>query len=153
MIDGAYSNVAIGLFTDQLWVNFAPVYFKDDIHVITEPGYNVAYWNLDERDLEESGGKYVVKTSEGASGPLIFFHYSGYKFAEDSKISVYDCLYDFESRPVLVGLFRQYREAVLRNGYLLFSERYSIKPSRQEKAVRKVKSICKKILNIVLFHN
>jgi hypothetical protein len=153
LVDGAYSNFSIGLFTDQLWVNFACVYFRDHIHVITEPGYNVAYWNLDERDLEEVDNNYIVKTSEGDSGPLVFFHYSGYKFAEDSKITVYECLYDFESRPVLVGLFRQYREAVLKNGYLIFSEKYNIKLNSRERIRRKVKRIFKKIINTILFHH
>lgn len=150
LVDGAYSNVEIGLFTDQLWVNFAPVYFADNIHVVREPGYNVAYWNLDERDLEEVDNKYVVKTAEGDSGPLVFFHYSGYRFTEDSKITVYECFYDFESRPLLVGLFREYRETVLKNGYLIFSEKYKFKLSMQTRIKQKVKRIGKKVINILL---
>ena len=143
LVDGAYNNVAIGLFTDQLWLNFAPVYFGDNIHVVKEPGYNVAYWNLDERDLEEVDNKYVVKTAEGKSGPLVFFHYSGYRFTGDSKLTVYECLYDFESRPLLVGLFREYREAVLRNGYLIFSEKYKLKLSIKKRIKQKIKWIGK----------
>jgi hypothetical protein len=150
LVDGAYSNVAIGLFTDQLWVNFAPVYFGDDVYVVRNPGYNFAYWNLDERMLEEVNNKYVVKSANGNSGPLVFSHFSGYRLTENSKITVYECLYDFESRPLLVGLFNHYREAVLRNGYLLFSEKYKFKVSIQTRIKKKVKRIAKKLIGALL---
>lgn len=57
-------------FTDQKWMDLALTYF--DIKVIDHPGYNVAPWNLDERDLQSSGPEYRV-----GEYPLVFFHFSG----------------------------------------------------------------------------
>ncbi len=38
------------MFTDQRWVDFAPSFF--DHFILKDPTYNVAYWNLHERDLD-----------------------------------------------------------------------------------------------------
>ena len=37
------------MFTDQRWVDFMPSLFSH--HLLKDPGYNVAYWNLHERPL------------------------------------------------------------------------------------------------------
>ncbi|MEO6502048.1 MAG: glycosyltransferase family 4 protein [Jatrophihabitantaceae bacterium] len=59
------------LFTDQRWIDLVPGYF--DHGVLRDPGYNVAYWNLDSRQIEWDGQGYEVN-----SQPLRFFHFSGY---------------------------------------------------------------------------
>lgn len=51
-----------GLFVDQRWLELGSTYFP--VHVLRDPGCNVAYWNLDRRPL--------------ATTPLKFFHFSGY---------------------------------------------------------------------------
>ena len=60
-----------GLFVDQRLMDFAPAYFPH--HVLRDPGYDVAYWNLHERDVVWTGDGYQVE-----GGPLRFFHYSGF---------------------------------------------------------------------------
>lgn len=59
------------LFTDQRWIDLVPGYF--DHGVLRDPGYNVAYWNLDSRQIDWDGQRYLVN-----SRPLRFFHFSGY---------------------------------------------------------------------------
>ncbi len=59
------------LFTDQRWVDLAPGYF--DIHPLRDPGYNVAYWNIDQRSVESHSDGYLVNGS-----PLVVFHFSGF---------------------------------------------------------------------------
>lgn len=61
------------IFVDQRWVDLVPSYFSHD--VIRDPGYNVAYWNLHERELKWTDGGIVVNDEY----PLRFFHYSGYR--------------------------------------------------------------------------
>lgn len=61
---------AMAEFTDQKWMDLAMTYF--DVKVIKHPGYNVAPWNLDERNLQVSGHEYRV-----GELPLVFFHFSG----------------------------------------------------------------------------
>jgi glycosyltransferase involved in cell wall biosynthesis len=59
------------LFTDQRWIDLVPGYFEHG--VLREPGYNVAYWNLDSRPISWDGTGYRI-----GDQPLRFFHFSGY---------------------------------------------------------------------------
>lgn len=61
------------LFTDQRWVDQVPALF--DHHVLRDPGFNVAYWNVHERPVERDADG--VLTAGGH--PLRFFHFSGYR--------------------------------------------------------------------------
>jgi hypothetical protein len=56
-------------FTDQKWINLVPSMFEHT--VMRHPGYNVAPWNLDERHLTNSDGKWFA-----LGKPLVLFHYS-----------------------------------------------------------------------------
>ncbi len=59
------------MFTDQRWVDFVPSFF--DHHILKDPGYNVAYWNLHGREVRAEGDRYLVNGE-----PLKFFHFSGF---------------------------------------------------------------------------
>ena len=56
-------------FTDQKWMNFVPALF--DFETVKNKGYNVAFWNLDERPLSLIDDTYFV----GAES-LIFIHFA-----------------------------------------------------------------------------
>jgi len=72
LVTDAIVDLAQGLFTDQRWIDFVPSLFE--FRTLTDPGLNVAYWNLHERNLliDESG----VITSNGSM--LKFMHFSGF---------------------------------------------------------------------------
>lgn len=126
-----------GLFVDQNWVNFAPYYFDN---VLTEKnlGYNVAYWNLHERHLNQTNGEWRVNKDY----PLQFFHYSGYQLHKSEVLSKYQNRFTFEQRPDVVPLFQMYAKRLEINGNAYFSSfRCSyIKPSKviRYRRVRKV---------------
>ena len=61
------------LFADQRWIDLVPGYFRHT--VLSDPTYNVAYWNLDSRPLVRTDGVVHVE----GQGPLHFFHFSGYE--------------------------------------------------------------------------
>jgi GT2 family glycosyltransferase len=65
------NDPAHGLFVDQRWVDFAPALFEP--HILKDPGYNVAYWNLPHRFVSRVGDRIVVNEA-----PLRFFHFSGF---------------------------------------------------------------------------
>ena len=71
LIFDCISDVENNLFTDQRWIDFVPSYYS--FSVIREYGYNVAYWNLHEREITKVDSGYYVNSS-----PLRFFHFSGY---------------------------------------------------------------------------
>ncbi|WP_080239455.1 glycosyltransferase family protein [Spirosoma rigui] len=110
-----------GLFVDQHWVNFAPVYY-DNVLIEHHPGYNVAYWNLHERYLwADEAGQWRVGTQFDLSKKntnteyLQFFHYSGYNPYRPDEISKYQTRYSFRERPDAEPLFDFYKQRLLAN--------------------------------------
>ena len=71
LIFDCVSDVENNLFTDQRWIDFVPSYYS--FSVIREYGYNVAYWNLHEREITKQDSEYYINSS-----PLRFFHFSGF---------------------------------------------------------------------------
>ena len=61
-----------GLFTDQRWIDLAPVFFPE-LKVLRDPGLNVASWNLAERHLRYDERGQVVMEDDA---PLRFFHFT-----------------------------------------------------------------------------
>ncbi len=55
---------------DQIWLNYVPVYCQKTA-IIRDPGYNVAFWNLPERELSHNRTSFCVNSSE-----LTAFHFS-----------------------------------------------------------------------------
>ncbi|MEZ0609186.1 glycosyl transferase [Fibrella sp. WM1] len=100
-----------GLFVDQHWVNFAPIY-HDNVLIEKHTGYNVAYWNVHERTLAQQGNTWVVNGTD----ELQFFHYSGYGVTKPNDISKYQTRYTFAQRPDLLPLFRLYHQRLIDNG-------------------------------------
>lgn len=99
----AYIDFAKGMFTDQIWINFVPIFFRN-VEILKHPGYNMAYWNIHERSL----GKSKEVCFNGNSYPLVFYHFSGYNPLGPDNISKYQDRYTFEERKDLEGLFREY---------------------------------------------
>lgn len=60
-----------GLFTDQKWLNLATVMFPE-IEVLANSGYNVASWNLHERQIEVCPRGLYTHLGD----PLTIFHFS-----------------------------------------------------------------------------
>ena len=67
------AEVHNGLFTDQKWINFAPVFF-DGVAILKSPRHNVATWNLTTRSFEGSVERGFTVDGE----PLGFYHFTGF---------------------------------------------------------------------------
>jgi hypothetical protein len=108
----------VGLFVDQLWMNFAPVYFEK-VMILKNHGYNMAYWNLHERKLVKTDQGYFVND---LSTQLVFFHFSGYVFSKPEVLSKYQNRFQFADVPEIVPLFETYHSFVTANGYSKYSK-------------------------------
>lgn len=102
------------LFTDQRWVDQVPALFRH--HVITDPGFNVAYWNLHERTIarDENG----ELTAGGAR--LRFFHFSGYRPEQPWLLSLHYARKPrvlLSGNPELRALCDEYGAALRAAGY------------------------------------
>lgn len=69
-----YVNVYVGFFTDQIWINFVPLFY-DKVKIFKHAGANVAHWNLPERNIFKVNGKYFVNDEKS---PLLFYHFSAF---------------------------------------------------------------------------
>ncbi len=101
------------LFTDQRWVDLVPGYFP--VHILRDPGYNVAYWNLGTRVVEPSGDGYTVNNH-----PLRFLHFSGYDPDRPHLLSRHQGDRPrvlLSERPVLRRLCDRYRDRLLLAGW------------------------------------
>ncbi|MDO8490176.1 MAG: glycosyltransferase [bacterium] len=98
-----------GYHVDQKWIDFVPLFFRGT-HVIQDPGYNVAYWNLHERPLSERAGEIFFGDSL-----LYFFHFSGY-VPEMDRLSTHQNRHSLNSK-LIRGLVSSYREKLLEFGY------------------------------------
>ena len=112
-----FIDLANGMFVDQLWVNFAPVYWQN-VLIDRHLGYNMAYWNLHERNMGFNNGTYLVNGNE----PLVFFHYSGYNPTKPDAISKYQNRYTFEQRPDVKKIFDDYANTLKTNKFEYFQQ-------------------------------
>ncbi|MBN2425599.1 MAG: glycoside hydrolase family 99-like domain-containing protein [Calditrichaceae bacterium] len=102
--DYCYADYDQGLFTDQKWCDLIPSYFED-FYVIRDPGYNVASWNLDCRQISFDGGGQLMVNS---NHPLRFYHFTGYD--SGAGINVIDRLTSTGNNAIVKELWGWYKK-------------------------------------------
>jgi hypothetical protein len=105
-----------GLFVDQIWLNFVPVYFKN-VMIINDPGYNVAYWNLPQRVVSSATGNYRVNNQHD----LLFFHFSGFNASKADQLSIYEPTLRLCDFPEIAALVDSYRHALKSHRFQTFA--------------------------------
>ena len=148
----AFIDLKRGLFTDQKWINFVPLFFKG-VAILNHPGYNMAYWNLHERSLSKKKDGYFVNRTY----PLVFYHFSGFNPLVPDLLSKYQDRFTFEQRSDILELFKNYSNQLLLNNYETFmtypNEFVGIKETLDRK-IRKEKlremSLFKRVMRIII---
>ena len=79
-------------------------------------GYNVAYWNLFERQLSKVNDRYLVN----GHVDLMFYHFSSYKPENPDALCSRTGNFPYEEQTVVRVLTDDYRHQLIENGY----ERY-----------------------------
>lgn len=84
LLQFCFDEIPNGLFTDQRWCDLAPAFFSN-IHVLRDPGYNVASWNLNRRpiSIERDG------SVRAGGAPLRFFHFTKVTWAGEVMLERY----------------------------------------------------------------
>src|SRR5450759_492870 len=108
----AFIDFKHGLFTDQIWINFVPLFFEN-VKIYNNPGYNLAYWNLHERVLTKKGNRYFINSFY----PLVFYHFSGYDSLNPEIMSRYQDRFSFDNKPDLKPLFNDYSQLLFKNDF------------------------------------
>jgi glycosyltransferase involved in cell wall biosynthesis len=111
------SNFAIGAFygpaggqTDQQYLNWA-ILLQQNLYVLRDPAYNVAYWNLHDRSVR--GGKATEKQFTVNGAPLVTFHFSGFDVYDSLKLSKHDNRYSVYNLHSVACILLWYRDQVL----------------------------------------
>ncbi|RFZ95597.1 hypothetical protein D0C36_08795 [Mucilaginibacter conchicola] len=141
MKENCIISLAHGFFVDQLWFNLAPSLFGD-AKVIEQPGCNMAYWNLHERDVTLSDGQFRVNNQ-----PLYFYHFSGLDTSLTHICTTTDYRYTFHEKPGLKLLYQDYVDNInqftpgLFSNIKYFDGKYPILPPTPSLFQRLVKKI------------
>lgn len=102
----------VGRFVDQRWVDLVPGIWPD-VEILRDPSYNIAYWNLPTRNLEDDGaGGYLV---DGRT--LRFFHFSGFDPRQPKVLSKHQNRITVGDHPILRRICGEYAESLLDRGY------------------------------------
>ena len=88
-------------FVDQRWLDLTVNYFP--VHILREPGANVAYWNVADRPVERGPDGYTA-----AGQPLLFLHFSGFEPTRPEVFSKHAVSAGAPSTPALLDLTRDY---------------------------------------------
>ncbi len=105
-------DLAKGLHYDQRWLDFVPALFPGT-RIERDPGANVAYWNLHERELTLArDGEVLVN-----GGPARFFHFSGYDPSKPEQPTKYRPRLDRRDLGCAATLFDRYAELLRSAGW------------------------------------
>ena len=84
-LEFCYSETEYGLYTDQRWIDLVPSFFNG-VNILKNPGYNVANWNLSNRDVQGNLEDKVTVNGE----PLCFYHFSGSQTIMPEKYNLHN---------------------------------------------------------------
>ncbi|GGC67722.1 hypothetical protein [Chelatococcus reniformis] len=79
-----FDDIPNGLFTDQRWCDHVPAFFEG-VHILRDPGYNAASWNLSQRPI--TIGTDGVIRADGSQ--LRFFHFTKVNWAGELMLERY----------------------------------------------------------------
>jgi glycosyltransferase involved in cell wall biosynthesis len=100
-----------GLFVDQRWMDLVPGLFSS-VFINRQPGYDVAYWNLNHRRITRGPGEWLVNGE-----PLYFYHFSGLDPLNPEPLSKHQNRYRSSDLREALELLQAYCQEVIRSGY------------------------------------
>ncbi len=114
--DFCINDIDKGFFVDQKWIDFVPIFYNQ-VFILKDPGFNVSYWNLQEREITKEGDYFFVNGK-----PLYFFHFSGYDPERPHEISKYQNRYKMSQIGKARILYDIYRKELEKNLYSEFKK-------------------------------
>tara|TARA_X000000950_G_C13915818_1_gene660960 strand:- start:1288 stop:2499 length:1212 start_codon:yes stop_codon:yes gene_type:complete len=105
----AYDDPQFGVFTDQKWVSLALNFFPF-VFLSQNLGLNLAFWNIDEREIVMKNKKYVVNNKDD----LIFLHFSAFDKTNPESLSKREFLYGKNKKSTISHLGLLYFERLIK---------------------------------------
>ena len=91
-----------GIFVDQKFVDLLPS-FHDNVAILRDRSLNVAYWNLDQRELTKKDDAWLVNGQT-----LRFFHFSGISVKAPQQLSKHTTRFRANLSPALQEIILHY---------------------------------------------
>ena len=106
-----------GIFVDQKFVDLLPA-FHDNVAILRDHSLNVAYWNIEQRQLTQTETGWLVDGK-----PLRFFHFSGIDSKQPQRLSKHTERFNGDLDEPIQNIVNHYLEQLQK-----FSEQENIKP-------------------------
>jgi hypothetical protein len=119
-INLGFAEAQFGLSVDQKWVSIAPCFFEN-IKILFDRGYNMAFWNLHERELSLVNNEYVVNNRY----TLKFFHFSSFNINNPTMVSSRPHHWNQTGRDDMSALSLKYAEELKDNDFGLSKVKYA----------------------------
>lgn len=96
-----------GLASEQGWLRFAGD-FDDNVKIFRNPGYNVAYWNIKERNIEVIDDQILVDNAN-----LVTIHFSGLKKdISPERMSIFQNRHTLSKTDIVYKLYSEYHSLI-----------------------------------------
>lgn len=97
-----------GIYYDQTWLDLVPAYFSDSFYPITNLGFNVAYWNWNERLISKNPENQIIING---NYPLVFYHFARFNYYNPAELENYSSFPNI----ILENLFLTYKNLLKQN--------------------------------------
>lgn len=102
-------DFSAGLFVDQKFAEFLPS-FVDRSHILRDPTYNVAYWNIDQRPIANVNHDFTIHER-----PISFFHFSGVLLGNHKRLSKHRPSFVVSANSAIEALLKDYEQSLKDN--------------------------------------
>lgn len=126
---------------DQTWLDLIPLYFENNLLILKDLGYNVAFWNGEERKISKKETRYFINDNY----KLVFYHFARYNYY-NTQIPYKENM-SFEEKQNLEDLFRMYKLKLKNN---LFEKYIFINKKRYPSIFTKIKISLKYRLTLLV---
>lgn len=109
-------DIPNGLFVDQKWADLLPCFIART-HILQHPGYNVAYWNLQQRRVVRGASGWTSNDQ-----PLVFVHFSGNNLNDETVFSRHSWQLNAANVGEINDLLGEYRRRVFGNDHARWSQ-------------------------------
>lgn len=115
-----FAESQFGLSVDQKWVSIAVCFFEN-IKILFDLGFNMAFWNIHERNLSVKNDIYLVNDQF----ILKFFHFSSFDVDNPKIVSTRPHFWNKNGRDDLTEICENYAKLLHENDFGLSNHKYS----------------------------
>lgn len=106
-------------FVDQFWAAALPSFIQD-FYCLRSPAYNMAYWNVFQRELKFDGTRWITDGED-----LKFFHFSGLTMDDPTQVSLHQNRVTAAENSPLFKLISSYLGKLKTNDWARYISPYS----------------------------